>query len=117
MKLISWNINGVRAAVGKEFLQQFKEMDANVFCLQETKAQDAQVRDSLKSLEGYHINMNSAEKKGYSGVCTISKEEPLSIMYGIGLEEHDNEGRIITTEFEKFYLVNGYKYKWNVTTF
>jgi exodeoxyribonuclease-3 len=108
MKLISWNINGIRAAVGKDFLNQFKEIDADVFCLQETKAQDDQVLEALKSLEGYHIKMNSAIKKGYSGVCTISKEEPLSVQYGIGLEEHDNEGRIITTEFSDLYLINGY---------
>ena len=73
MKLISWNVNGIRAAVGKEFLKQFEEMDADIFCLQETKAQDDQVKEALSSLDGYHIHSNSAEKKGYSGVCTISK--------------------------------------------
>lgn len=108
MKLISWNVNGVRAAVGKEFLQQFRELNADIFCLQETKAQNDQVLEALKSLEEYHINMNSATKKGYSGVCTISKTPPISVTHGIGFDEHDNEGRIITTEFENFYLVNGY---------
>jgi exodeoxyribonuclease-3 len=108
MKLISWNLNGVRAAVGKNFLTQFKDFNADVFCLQETKAQDDQVAEALKSLEGWHIHSNSAGKKGYSGVCTISKEQPISVRKNIGIEEHDQEGRVITTEFEKYYLVNVY---------
>lgn len=108
MKLISWNVNGIRAAVGKEFLNQFASLDADIFCLQETKAQDDQVTEALKTLEGYHIYSNSAEKKGYSGVCTISKEAPISVAKDIGIEEHDNEGRVLMTEFADFYLVNVY---------
>ena len=108
MKLISWNVNGIRAAVGKEFLKQFEEMDADIFCLQETKAQDDQVKEALSKLNGYHIHSNSAEKKGYSGVCTISKHPPVSVTYDIGILEHDNEGRVLTTEYDEFYLVNVY---------
>ncbi|MFZ1706038.1 MAG: exodeoxyribonuclease III [Saprospiraceae bacterium] len=108
MKLISWNVNGVRAVVSKNFLQQFKTINADIFCLQETKAQEFQVKEALTSIEGYHIHCNEAEKKGYSGVCIISKEAPLSVTKGINIEEHDNEGRVITTEFKDFYLVNVY---------
>ena len=83
-------------------------MDADIFCLQETKAQDDQVAEALKSLDGYHVHSNSAEKKGYSGVCIISKKKPISVKADIGIEEHDNEGRVITAEFEDFYIVNVY---------
>jgi exodeoxyribonuclease III len=108
MKLISWNVNGIRAVVGKTFLQQFAEMDADIFCLQETKAQDDQVAEALSSLNGYHICSNSAEKKGYSGVAIISKVAPLSVKNDIGIPDHDNEGRVICAEFEDFYMVNVY---------
>jgi exodeoxyribonuclease-3 len=108
MKLISWNINGIRAAVKKEFYSQFKGMDADIFCLQETKAQDHQVSEALKDIEGYYIHMNSAEKPGYSGVCTLSRNEPISVIKGIGMDNHDNEGRVFTTEFPDFYLINVY---------
>ncbi|MBK9734866.1 MAG: exodeoxyribonuclease III [Saprospiraceae bacterium] len=108
MKLISWNINGIRAAVGKDFIRQFTSLNADIFCLQETKAQEDQVKDALKALKEYHVYSNSADKKGYSGVCIISKKQPLSVNYNIGILEHDNEGRIIAAEFEDFYLVNVY---------
>lgn len=108
MKLISWNVNGIRAVVGKSFLQQFASMDADIFCIQETKAQDDQVAEALSSLSGYHIHSNSAEKKGYSGVAIISKKEPISIINDIGIIDHDMEGRVITAEFDNFYLVNVY---------
>jgi exodeoxyribonuclease-3 len=108
MKLISWNVNGIRSVVGKTFLQQFAQMDADIFCLQETKAQDDQVAEALSGLNGYHIHSNSAEKKGYSGVAIISKVEPISVTRDIGIAEHDNEGRVICAEFENFYMVNVY---------
>jgi len=108
MRLISWNVNGIRAAVGKNFYHQFDQFQPDVICLQETKAQDDQVKEALSKLEGYHVHCNSAEKKGYSGVCTISKEQPLSITHDIGMEDHDSEGRVLTTEFEGFYMVNVY---------
>lgn len=108
MKLVSWNVNGIRAMVGKEFIAQFKGIDADIFCLQETKAQDDQVLEALSALNGYHISTNSAEKKGYSGVCTISKEKPIHDFCNINIEEHDKEGRVLTSEFKDFYLVNVY---------
>ncbi|MGB4839560.1 MAG: exodeoxyribonuclease III [Saprospiraceae bacterium] len=108
MKFISWNVNGIRAAVGKDFLNQFLAFDADVFCIQETKAQDDQVAEALSKLEGYHIHSNSADKKGYSGVCIISKTEPKSVIMDMGVVQHDNEGRVIAAEFDDFYLVNVY---------
>lgn len=105
MKLVSWNVNGIRACARKGFLDFFKEADADLFCIQETKLQEGQI--SLE-LEGYHQFWNYAEKKGYSGTAVFSKQEPLSVMYGIGSTEHDHEGRAITVEFEEFYLVNVY---------
>ncbi|MBK8668512.1 MAG: exodeoxyribonuclease III [Saprospiraceae bacterium] len=110
MKLISWNVNGIRAVAGKDFFRQFAEIDADIFCLQETKAQDDQVMQTLQPLidQNYHINSNSADKKGYSGVCIISKKEPIAIFKDIGMADHDMEGRVITAEFDTFYLVNVY---------
>ncbi len=108
MKLISWNVNGIRAAVGKSFLDQFNDLDADIFCVQETKAQDHQVSEALSDINDYHIHSNSAEKKGYSGVCTMSKQSNPEVKKGIGIEEHDNEGRVITTDHDHFYLVNVY---------
>lgn len=108
MKIISWNVNGIRATIAREFLPHFDSLDADVFCIQETKAQDDQVKDALSELTGYYINSTSAEKKGYSGVATISKTKPLSVKAGIGIKEHDGEGRVLNTEFENFYLVNVY---------
>ena len=105
MKLISWNVNGLRACVGKGFLDYFKEQQADIFCLQETKLQEGQIK---LELDGYHQYWNYAEKKGYSGTAIFTKEKPLSVHYGIGIEEHDKEGRVITLEFEKFYMVTVY---------
>lgn len=105
MKMISWNVNGLRAAVGKGFVEYFKEADADIFSLQETKLQAGQID---LELEGYHQYWNYAEKKGYSGVAVFTKKEPLSVTYGIGVEEHDHEGRVITLEFEDFYHVTVY---------
>ena len=105
MKFISWNVNGLRACVTKGFLDFFKEVDADIFCLQETKLQEGQID---LELEGYHQYWNYAQKKGYSGTATFTKIEPISAAYGIGIEEHDNEGRVITLEFEDFYFVTVY---------
>lgn len=105
MKLISWNVNGLRACVGKGFMDFFKEIDADIFCIQETKLQEGQIR---LETEGYHQYWNYAERKGYSGTATFSKREPINVTYGIGMEEHDKEGRVITLEFDDFYMVNVY---------
>ena len=105
MKLISWNVNGLRACLQKGFLDFFKEMDADVFCLQETKLQEGQ---HDLDLPGYHQYWNYAEKKGYSGTALFTKKEPLSVTFGIGVEEHDHEGRVITAEFEKMYVITVY---------
>lgn len=105
MKLISWNVNGIRACVTKGFLDYFNEMDADIFCIQESKLQAGQID---LNLEGYHQYWNYAEKKGYSGTAIFTKEEPLNVSYGIGIEEHDKEGRVITLEFDKFYMVTVY---------
>ena len=105
MKLISWNVNGIRACLTKGFADFFKEVDADIFCLQETKCQPDQID---LEFEGYTSYWNSAEKKGYSGTAIFTKKKPMKVTYGIGIEEHDNEGRIITLEFEDFYLVNNY---------
>ena len=105
MKLISWNVNGLRACVGKGFLEYFNEQQADIFCLQETKLQEGQIE---LELNGYHQYWNYAEKKGYSGTAIFTKKEPISVQYGIGVEKHDNEGRVITLEFEKFYMVTVY---------
>lgn len=109
MNLISWNVNGLRAAISKGFEQFFREIDADIFCLQETKMQAEQIDEDMKRLfKNYHAYWNSAIKKGYSGTAVFSKEKPLNVTYGIGKEEHDKEGRVITLEFEKFYLVDCY---------
>lgn len=105
MKLISWNVNGIRACVKKDFLNYFNEVDADVFCIQESKLQEGQID---LQLEGYHQYWNYAEKKGYSGTAIFTKKEPLSCSYGLGIEEHDKEGRVITLEFEDFYMVTVY---------
>ncbi|MEY8338669.1 exodeoxyribonuclease III [Lachnospiraceae bacterium 62-35] len=104
-KLISWNVNGLRACVGKGFLDYFKEADADIFCLQETKLQEGQI--DLK-LEGYYQYWNYAEKKGYSGTALFTKEEPLSVTYGMGIDEYDHEGRVITAGFPDYYVVTCY---------
>ena len=101
MKLVSWNVNGLRAVVGKNFMEVFQSLDADVFCLQETKLQKGQIE---MDLPGYCEFWNYAEKKGYSGTAVFSKIEPLNVFYGLGIEEHDHEGRVITLEFEEFFL-------------
>ena len=105
MKFISWNVNGLRACMQKGFLDFFKEIDADIFCLQETKLQEGQID---LNLPGYHQYWNYAEKKGYSGTAIFTKEEPLQVTYGIGVEEHDHEGRVITAEYPEFYFVTVY---------
>ena len=105
MKFISWNVNGLRACVGKDFENQFKELDADFFCLQETKMQEGQLN---LAFEGYESYWNYAEKKGYSGTAIYTKHKPLNVSYGMGVEEHDHEGRIITLEYDQFYLVTCY---------
>lgn len=105
MKLISWNVNGLRACVQKGFLDYFKDADADIFCVQETKLQEGQI---ALDLEGYEQYWNYAEKKGYSGTAVFTKKTPLSVSYGIGMEEHDREGRVITLEYENFYFVTVY---------
>jgi len=106
MKLVSWNVNGLRACITKGFNDFFKEIDADMFCIQETKLQDEQAEGI--EFEGYHRYMNSAQKKGYAGTMVFTKQKPLNVTYGLGIEEHDNEGRIITLEYDNFYLVNCY---------
>lgn len=109
MKLISWNVNGLRAVITKGFKDFFNSINADIFCLQETKMQEDQVDDTIKEIfRGYNAYWNSAEKKGYSGTAIFSKEKPINVLYGIGIEEHDKEGRVITLEFDKFYMVNCY---------
>ena len=105
MKLISWNVNGLRACMGKGFMEFFEEADADIFCIQESKLQEGQI--SLE-LPGYYQYWNYAVKKGYSGTAVFTKKEPLSVSYGIGIEEHDQEGRVITLEFPDFYMVTVY---------
>lgn len=105
MKLISWNVNGLRAVMDKGFMDFFTAAEADIFCLQETKLQEGQL---ALELPGYRQFWNYAEKKGYSGTAIFSRREPLSVTYGLGIEEHDHEGRVITLEFENFYLVNVY---------
>ncbi|EBF5139855.1 exodeoxyribonuclease III [Listeria monocytogenes] len=105
MKLISWNVNGLRAAVKKGFLEYFEEVDADIFCLQETKLQEGQIELDLPAYKDY---WNYAVKKGYSGTAIFTKVEPLSFQYGLGIPEHDTEGRVITLEFEEFFMVTVY---------
>ncbi len=105
MKFISWNVNGIRACLTKGFMDFFNNVDADIFCLQETKVQAGQVE---LELNGYHQYWNYAEKKGYSGTAIFTKKEPLSVSYGLGIEEHDKEGRVITLEFEDFYFITVY---------
>lgn len=105
MKLISWNVNGIRACVQKGFCDFFKEIDADIFCIQESKLQEGQIN---LELEGYYQFWNYAVKKGYSGTAIFTKKNPLSVSYGIGIQEHDQEGRVITLEFEEFYMITVY---------
>lgn len=105
MKMVSWNVNGIRACMGKGFMEFFQEIDADIFCLQETKMQPGQLEIETP---GYVQFMNSAEKKGYSGTMVFSKKEPLAVTYDMGIDEHDHEGRVITCEYDNFYLVTVY---------
>ena len=105
MKLVSWNVNGIRACVQKGFLESFQKIDADVFCLQETKMQEGQLE---LELPGYYQYWNYAVKKGYSGTAVFTRKRPISVVNGIGIEEHDQEGRVITCEFEDFYFVTVY---------
>ncbi|MDE6956612.1 MAG: exodeoxyribonuclease III [Lachnospiraceae bacterium] len=105
MKLISWNVNGIRACVQKGFLDFFNEVDADIFCIQESKMQEGQLE---LDLPGYYQYWNYAERKGYSGTAIFTKQEPMSVAYGIGIEKHDKEGRVITLEYEDFYFVTVY---------
>ena len=105
MKAISWNVNGLRAVLGKNFMEVFNSLDADLFCLQETKLQEGQV---TLDLPGYHQYWNYAEKKGYSGTAIFTRQEPVSVSYGMGIEEHDHEGRVITLEFEDYYFITVY---------
>lgn len=108
MKLVSWNVNGIRAVMKKDFKQSFTQLNADVLCLQETKAQDDQVFEALEWLDTHHIYSYCAEKKGYSGTAIISREEPIEVTSGIDLTKHNREGRVLTAEFKKYYLVNVY---------
>jgi len=108
MKLISWNVNGIRAIVKKNFFEFIDEYQPDVLCLQETKAQDDQVKEALAELKDYHIYSNSAEKKGYSGTAILTKKEPINVFFDINQTEHDKEGRVTTAEFGDFYLVTVY---------
>lgn len=105
MKFISWNVNGIRACVQKGFVEFFQEADADIFCIQESKMQEGQLE---LELPGYHQYWNYAKKRGYSGTAIFTKEEPISVQYGIGIEEHDQEGRVITLEFEDYYFITVY---------
>ncbi len=108
MKITSWNVNGIRAVMKKDFAASLAELQTDVLCLQETKAQDDQVVAALEGLDGYHVFSNSAERKGYSGVAILTREEPLAVRADIGIEEHDKEGRVLTAEYPDFYLVTVY---------
>ncbi|RFU64787.1 exodeoxyribonuclease III [Peribacillus glennii] len=105
MKLVSWNVNGIRACTGKGFIEYFNEMDADIFCIQESKLQEGQIN---LELAGYHQYWNYAQRKGYSGTAIFTKEKPLSVRYGVGAAEEEEEGRIITLEYDKFYMVTVY---------
>ena len=108
MKIITWNVNGVRAVAKKGFIKQVNAWGADIICLQETKAQDDEVHGALADIKGYNVYPHSAVRKGYSGTCIMTKEKPLNVTYGIGINDHDQEGRTITSEFNDFYLVTSY---------
>ena len=105
MKLISWNVNGLRACVQKNFMEAFQSLDADVFCVQETKLQEGQID---LALDGYYQYWNYAEKKGYSGTAIFTRQKPIAVTYGIGIEEHDHEGRVITLEYPEYYMITVY---------
>lgn len=108
MNIISFNVNGIRAVVGKTFITDMQALNPDIICLQETKATPEQVQDAVSSLKGYHVFASSAERKGYSGTAILSKEMPLNVNYGIGIAEHDNEGRVICAEYDNFFLITVY---------
>lgn len=108
MRFVSWNVNGIRAVMKKEFPTSLKAMKTDVLCLQETKAQDEQVLEALEGVDGYHIYTNSAVKKGYSGTAILTRKEPLDVRFDMGIEEHDQEGRVIAAEFDDYFLVTVY---------
>ncbi len=108
MKIISWNVNGVRAVAKKGFADQIRPWKADIICLQETKAQDDEVRQALANIQGYHLFSSSAVRKGYSGTGIMTREEPNEVTFGIGMDEHDQEGRVVTAEFEDFYVLTAY---------
>ncbi|MBK8974234.1 MAG: exodeoxyribonuclease III [Hahellaceae bacterium] len=108
MRFVSWNVNGVRAVMKKDFVQSFHSMQTDVLCLQETKAQDSQVAETLADLKGYHLYSNSAEKKGYSGTAILTKQKPLSVHFDMGIDVHDQEGRVIAAEYDTYFLVTVY---------
>ncbi len=108
MRIVSWNVNGIRAVLKKDFDQSLNTMAPDIICFQETKAQDDQVSEALVHIQGYHLYSNSAVKKGYSGTAILSKQEPISVSYDMGIEEHDQEGRVISAEYDNFYLVTVY---------
>lgn len=107
-KIVSWNVNGIRAGVKKGFIDKVNDMSADIICLQETKAQDDQVLEALNDLTGYEIIVSSAEKKGYSGTAILTKEKPITVSYGLNIPHHDNEGRLIVAEYSNFYLATTY---------
>src|SRR5699024_4555862 len=108
MKIISWNVNGIRAITQKDFFKDIQEINPDILCLQETKAQEAEVEKALEPLEGYYQYYNASQRKGYSGVALLTKTKPISVTNDMGIEEHDQEGRVQCAEFEDFYLVNVY---------
>ena len=108
MRLVSWNVNGIRAIMKKDFTSSLAHISPDLLCLQETKAQDEQVSEALADIDGYHLYTNSAEKKGYSGTAILTKEKPLAVSKDMEIDEHDNEGRVIALEFDNFSLVNVY---------
>ena len=108
MRIVSWNVNGIRAALKKDFVTSLETLATDVLCLQETKAQCDQVAEALADVSGYYLYTHSAVKKGYSGTAILSRNEPLTVRYGLGIEEHDQEGRVIAAEYEDFYLVTVY---------
>ncbi len=108
MRIASWNVNGIRAVMKKDFTESLATLNADILCLQETKAQDDQVVTALEGVEGYHVYSNSAERKGYSGVAILTRQEPLRVFSDIGIAEHDTEGRVLTAEFKDYYLVTVY---------
>jgi len=108
MRLISWNVNGIRAAIKKDFFNALAQMQPDVLCLQETKAQDEQVITAVGELDGYHVYPHSAVRPGYSGTAILSRREPLSVVFGMDIDQHDQEGRVIAAEFEDFFIVTVY---------